>query len=282
MASNAEMAAAWDGPEGDHWADNAGRYEATSERFRSALLGALDLRDDSGVVDIGCGTGAATREAARIAAKGAVLGVDLSRQMLEVARARAAADGLDHVRFERADAQVHPFDRAAFDVAISCFGAMFFADPVAALANIRRSLRPGASLALLAWRDLARNEWVDAVRTALAAGRSLPVPPPGSPGPFSMADRHITTSWLTEAGYRDLDLSSVDEPLWFGRDADDAYSFVSTFGVTRGLIADLDDAARTDALDQLHQTLKDHETPDGVTLAGSAWLITANNPEEAR
>lgn len=281
MLANVDMAAAWDGSEGDHWADNAARYEATSVRYRDALINALDLREHSTLLDIGCGTGAVTRQAGRIAAKGAVLGVDLSARMLAVGRAKAAAEGLHHVRFEQADAQIHAFDQAAFDVVISCFGAMFFADPVAALANIRRSLRPGASLALLAWRDLTRNEWVDTVRTALAAGRSLPVPPPGAPGPFSLADSDITTSWLREAGYGDVELSSVDEPIWFGSDAEDAYSFMSTFGVTRGLIADLDDTARDAALDRLHQTLKDHETADGLVLAGSAWLITATNPEEA-
>ena len=281
MAANAEMAAAWDGPEGDHWADHADRYTATSVEYQRALFAALHLDISSAVLDIGCGTGASTIEAGRIASAGAVLGVDLSSRMLELARAAAAAEGLGHVRFEQADAQDHPFDPAAYDVAISCFGAMFFADPAAALANIRRSLRPGASLVLLAWRDLARNEWVDAFRTALAAGRTLPPPAPGAHGPFSLADRDITRQRLADAGYQDIGLSSVDEPLWFGRDADDAYSFVSTFGITRGLTADLDSAARAAALDQLHRTLKDHETSDGVLFAGSAWLITATNPATA-
>jgi hypothetical protein len=132
----------------------------------------------------------------------------------------------------------------------------------------------------LAWRDLKRNEWVDAIRSALAAGRDLPTPPPGAQGPFSMADRDITSERLEAAGYRDIDFSSIDEPICFGTDADDAYSFVSTFGITRGLTADLDAATRTEALDQLHQTLKEHETADGVLFDGSAWLITATNHEQ--
>ena len=137
------------------------------------------------------------------------------------------AEGLDHVRFEQADAQVHPFDAATYDVAISCFGAMFFDDPIAAFANIRRSLRPGASFVTLAWRDMQRNEWVESVRTALAAGRELPTPPRGAQGPFSLADPDIARQRLEGAGYRDIDLRSIDEPICFGTDADDAYSFVS-------------------------------------------------------
>jgi SAM-dependent methyltransferase len=281
MSGNAEMAAAWDGPEGDHWADHADRYEATSQRYGRALLAALDLAENSAALDVGCGTGASTIEVGRIASAGAVLGVDLSSRMLALGRAAAAADGLGHVRFEQADAQLHPFDAATHDVAISCFGAMFFEDPVAAFANIRRSLRPGAAFVTLAWRDLKRNEWVGALRTALAAGRDLPTPPPGAQGPFSMADREITTQRLHAAGYRDIDFSSVDEPIRFGTDTDDAYSFVSTLGITRGLTADLDGATRTAALEQLHHTLADHETADGVLFSGSAWLITATNEGEA-
>ncbi len=278
--TNQVMAEAWDGPEGDHWAEHADRYEATSLRYRRALLAALDPGEQSAVLDVGCGTGALAIEVGRVASGGAVLGVDLSSRMLEKGRAAAAEAGLGHVRFEQADAQVHPFAPAAFDVAMSAFGAMFFADPVAAFANIGSALRPGAALALLAWRDLERNEWVGAVRSALAAGRDLPTPPPGVQGPFSLADREIASERLQAAGYHNVHLTSVDEPLCFGADADDAYSFMSTFGITRGLTADLDDAARTVALDRLHQTLVDHETPDGVLLAGSAWLITATTHEE--
>ena len=280
MSANAEMAAAWDGPEGDHWADHSDRYEASSVRYRRALLDGLDLGQHSAVLDVGCGTGAATIEAGRVASAGAVLGVDLSSRMLARGRAAAAAEGLDHVRFEQADAQVHPFDAATYDIAISCFGAMFFDDPVAAFTNIRRSLRPGASFVTLAWRDMQRNEWVESVRTALAAGRELPTPPRGAQGPFSLADPDIARERLEGAGYLDIDLQSIDEPISFGTDADDAYSFVSTFGITRGLTADLDDATRTATLEQLRQTLKDHETTDGVLFGGSAWLITAANPDE--
>ena len=94
-----------------------------------------------------------------------------------------------------------------------------------------------------------------------------------------MADPDITTERLRSSGYQNVELTSVDEPVFLGSDADDAYSFVSTLGITRGLTADLDEATRTAALDQLHRTLEDHETADGVTFEGSAWLITATHSE---
>ena len=276
MTANADMAAAWDGPEGDHWAEHSARYEASSARFRKALLAAVDLDERSAVLDVGCGAGRSTVEAGRIASAGSVLGVDLSSQMLALATRAAAAEGLGHVRFEQADAQVHPFEAAAYDAAISCFGVMFFDDPVAAFANIGRALRPGAALVMLAWRDLDRNEWVGAIRTALAAGRDLPTPPPGAQGPFSMADRDIATTRLRDAGYRKVDFTSIDEPICFGTDVDEAYPFMSTLGITRGLTQGLDETTRAAALGALRQTLEDHQTDDGLLFPGSAWLIVAS------
>ena len=277
---NAEMAAAWDGAEGDHWADHADRYEATGVAYGQALLAAFEVDARSSVLDIGCGTGSLTLDVARRVPAGSVLGIDLSARMLEVGRRKAAAAGLDHVTFEQADAQVHRLAPASFDVAMSSFGAMFFADPVAAFANIRRALRPGAALALLAWRDLSRNEWVSAIREALAVGRDLPTPPPGVQGPFSMADRSITADRLDDAGLANIEFTSIDEPVCFGHDVDDAYAFVSTLGIVRGLTHDLTEQSRDAALSALRSSLAAHETPDGVRYAGSAWLITARNGKQ--
>lgn len=273
--ANVEMAAAWDGAEGDHWAAHADRYEAAAPGYWEALLRAVSIRPDHAIVDIGCGTGRSTRDLARRVPSGSVLGVDLSAKMLERARIVADAEGLANTTFEQADAQIHPFAEAAFDHAVSSFGAMFFADPVAAFANIRRSLRPGGGLALLAWRDLVDNEWVAGIRSALSLGRTLPIPAVGAPGPFALADRNHTAEVLSQAGFVAVRLDRVDEPIRLGDDADDAFSFVSTFGITRGLTHDLDDAGRAAALKSLHASLVAHDTGDGVLFGGSAWLVTA-------
>jgi hypothetical protein len=133
-------------------------------------------------------------------------------------------------------------------------------------------------MTLLAWRDLDRNAWVVAFREALAAGRDLPTPPPGAQGPFSLADRDITTERLTAAGFGEIALTSVDGEMRIGKDVDDAWPFVSTSGITKGLTADLDDAARADALAKLRATLEAHATPTGLSFAASAWLVSARNP----
>jgi SAM-dependent methyltransferase len=273
--ANVEQAAAWDGSEGAHWAEHADRYERAGWRHQqrfdeSGLVTAADR-----VLDIGCGTGKSTRDAARQAVQGSATGVDLSAQMLERGRERAAAEGLTNVEFLQADAQVHPFGAGAFDVAISSFGCMFFNDPVAAFANIGAALTSEGRLALYAWREIGRNEWVSEVRRALAVGRQLPEPPPDAPTPFSLADPERVRRILGSAGYTDVELTPVDEPLEFGADADDAYGFMSQIGIVHGLTQELDDAKKAEALQALRATVDAHDTGDGVLFGTSAWLITA-------
>ena len=278
--ANVDMAAAWDGPEGDHWTENAERYEATSERYGELLLQAVAFSGTENVLDVGCGTGRSTRRAARLVGDGTALGLDLSSRMLDHARRVAEEEGLTNARFEQGDAQVYPFEPAAFDAVISLFGSMFFNDPTAAFANLRRAIRPGGQLALLVWRDLPSNEWVAAIRDALAVGRELPMPPPGLPGPFAFASAALPQRLLEKAGFVDLAVERADESLWFGRSAEDAFPFVSTFGITKGLTDDLDEPTRAAALDALKAMLVEHETRDGVLLGASAWLITARASAE--
>ena len=195
--------------------------------------------------------------------------------MLARARERAQAEGISNVTFEHADAQVHPFEAGSFDVAISRFGAMFFSDPVAAFANIGRALRPGGRFALMSWQPLAKNEWLTAVRSALAMGRTFPEPPEGAPGPFGLADPVAVRGILHDAGCVDVELTEIREPFHGGSNAEDAFSFVRGLPVAQGLLADLDEAATAGALEQLRSTLSAHETSDGVQFDSRAWLITA-------
>lgn len=274
--SNTEQARAWDGDEGAYWAANAARFDETVAAYHRPLLDAAGIGAGDRVLDIGCGTGQTTRDAARAAVSGSALGLDLSARMIALARQLAAAEGLANVGFEQADAQIHPFEAGAFDVAISRTGAMFFGDPVAAFRNIAGALRPGGRLTLLAWQELPRNEWVRELFAALAAGRELPAPPPEAPGPFSLADPARVRRILTAAGFADVQLQSMNAPMYFGPDAEDAYRFV--LGLMGWMLEGLDEAGRARALDALRATLASHDTGHGVTYDSAAWLITANIP----
>lgn len=274
--SNLDQLRAWDGDEGEYWAAHADHFERALAAYQDRFFEAADIGTRDRVLDIGCGTGHTSRVAARTAAAGWVLGVDLSSAMLDVARARAAADELTNVRFQQADAQVHRFEPEGVDVAIGHTSAMFFGDRVAALANIGRALRPGGRLVLLTWQPLAANEWIRAFSTALAAGREPPAPPPGAPGPFTLADPDVIESVLEAAGYRDVTLDGASAPMWFGEDTDDAYRLLS--GLLSWMVAGLDEAARTRSLDDLRTTIAAHETPHGVLYGSATWIIRATRP----
>ena len=276
QVANVDQANAWDGDEGAHWSAHADQYDLGITAHQEHLLRAAALTPTDDVIDIGCGNGASTLGAASTVVEGSVLGVDLSSSMLRVAADRARRAGLDNVEFLQADAQVHLFAPEAADVVISRFGAMFFADLVAAYTNLAAALRPGGRLAVLAWQAMAANEWQLAIRDALAAGRDLPLPPPGTPGtPFGLADAERDHEILTEAGFENVSVDPVLLPIVLGSDVDATYAFVSTTGIAKGLLADLDDEARAAALATLRATIEAHATPDGVRLDSAAWLITA-------
>ncbi|MDP1821076.1 MAG: class I SAM-dependent methyltransferase [Acidimicrobiales bacterium] len=280
--ANTEMAAVWDGEEGDGWTENADRYDATDRYIGARFEREVPIEPTDSVLDVGCGTGKSSRDAARRAHHGSVLGVDLSSRMLADARRRSELEGLTNLQFLQADAQVHPFEPAAHDLAVSVFGAMFFNDPAAAFANIVRSLRPGGRLAMLSWREFEHNEWLTTIFETLAAGRELPTPPPGSPGPFGLADQDAVANLLVRAGLTDVELLRLDEPIWIGSDVDDAWAFLSAMGLVRGLAEGLDKDTKQGALDSLRDRLAAYETPDGVLMGSAAWLITAQRPPVSR
>jgi SAM-dependent methyltransferase len=205
-----------------------------------------------------------------------VLGVDLSGRMLERARQRAREQGLGHVSFVQADAQVHEFAPASFDVAVSRTGAMFFGDPVAAFSNVGSALRPDGRLALLVWQSQEHNDWVTEFSRAFAAGREIPAPPADAPGPFSFADPARGRSVPDAAGFADVTFTGVHEAMWFGRDADAAYAFVRGLGFTEYMLRVLVDVGRAGALAALRASIDAHARPDGVVYPSAMWLVTAH------
>lgn len=275
--TNADAARAWNGDDGEYWAAHDRRFDRSISRYHVPLLDAAAIDPDDSVVDIGCGTGEVTRDAARRAATGSVLGLDVSLPMLEVARRRAEEEGITNARFEAADAQIHAFAAGAFDVAISRAGVMFFGDPSAAFANIRRALRPHGRIALLVWQARELNTWVVAFAEALAVGRPVPVPPPGAPSPFAFADPDHARAALERAGFDQLAFAGLEEPMYFGADPDDAYGFVRGMGFTKFMLRDLDARAQDGALVALRATIDAHATDAGVLFPAAAWIVTARN-----
>jgi SAM-dependent methyltransferase len=253
-------------------------YDAELRRHNEALRGACGIQPRDHILDIGCGSGQTTRQAARTAAAGSALGVDVSAPAIERARELARAEGLRNATFERADAQVHQFPAERFDVAISRFGTMFFADPAAAFANIRRALRPGGRLVMMVWQAANRNEWDVTIRQSLQ-GPEAPTPvTSGGPDPFSLADPPIVTDLLQAAGFANIAFTDVREPVYYGPDVPAALDWVRGFTSTSEALKRLDPTAAAHALDRLRDALAAHTTNNGIIFNSRAWIVTANRP----
>ena len=252
-------------------------FDTELQRHNEVLRRAVGVRDHDHVLDIGCGTGQTTRDAARRATTGNALGVDISGAAIERARQRANAEGLHNVTFEQADAASHSFTQD-FDVAISRFGTMFFDAPVDAFANIRRALRPTGRLAMMVWQARELNDWAVAIDQALRTSRG-----PGtssrsrSPDPFSLADQRVVTEMLESAGFVDVAFADVDEPVYYGPDAAAALAWVCGFTSTTEVLERLEPAAARAAVDRLSQTLAARLSNNGIWFGSRAWIVSARH-----
>ena len=275
--ANAEQAERWNGESGQFWVTHRERHLAQHRRLVARLLGAARLAPGERVLDVGCGCGATTIEAARLTGgapgpAGCAVGLDLSRPMLEVARRLAIADGVDNVAFVQCDAQTSPLRRASYDAMISSFGVMFFADPAAAFSRLAAALRRGGRLAFLCWQPDLSN---DIFRIPLDAFRAYaPLPEPVNAERFT--DPRWVTNLLSDAGWRHVRVDAVDEPAWMGSDVEDVMGYVRDMTIIRRLVGTLGDAALAGrVLDDMAGTYAAHERPGGVWVNAAAWLVTA-------
>ena len=250
-------------------------YDAELWRYNEVLRRACGIQFRDHALDIGCGTGLTTRQAARTAQAGSALGVDVSAPAIERARELARAEQLGNVAFERADAQVYRFPQERFDLTISRFGTMFFDDPAAAFANIRQALRPAGRLVMMVWQAHERNKWDVAIHQSLGAAEGPVAVPSGGPDPFSLADPPTVTQILEAAGFADVTLTDVCEPVYYGPHVAAALDWVRGFTCTSEILKRLDPAAAARAVRRLRETLAAHLSDDGVCFDSRAWIVTA-------
>jgi SAM-dependent methyltransferase len=253
-------------------------YDAELRLHNEVLRRACGVQARDHVLDIGCGAGQTTREAARAARAGAALGVDTSAPAIERARELARAERLGNVAFERADAQVHRFPRERFDLAISRFGTMFFAAHVTAFTNIGQALRPGGRLVMMVWQAHERNEWDVTVHRSLAGPHGPAGPAARGLAAFSLADPPATERILEAAGFAGVAFTDVREPVYYGPDVATALDWICGFTTVKDALERLAPAAASDALGRLREALAAHLGADGVWLDSRAWIVTAHRP----
>ena len=279
--SNAEMIRYWNEGAAPAWTRFEEALDAQLEPLGARARERAGLRDGERVLDVGCGCGATTLElAAAVGRAGRVVAIDISRPMLARAEQRARQRGLaDRIEFRLDDAQTASLGSAGFDVVFSRFGVMFFADPVAAFANLRAALRDGGRLAFVCWQPREKNPWMMA--PALAAARHIPFPappPPDAPGPFAFGDAERVRGILRDAGFSDVAIEPVDEPMRLAGDTiDQALELFLAVGPVGAALREANPSPeqRANVLEAVRGVLASFETPRGLEADAGAWIVSA-------
>jgi len=250
-------------------------YDLELRHHNDVLRRTYGIRASDRVLDVGCGTGQTTREAARLATPGAVLGIDRSDAMIERARALARAARLRNVDHECADVERHALPRERFDVLISRFGTMFFDHPVAAFSNIRSALRSDGRLVMMVWQQHDRNEWATSIERSLALEEAGVARSLAARQPFSLGDPAAVRRILDSAGFGAPTFDEVRASVYYGADVDAAFEFVSRFAIVQETAARLEVRQRERALNRLRHLLAAHRRADGVWFDSRAWIVAA-------
>lgn len=264
--------AAWIDEPGRRWLEDQECIDR-SAAFGEAALERARPAPAERVVDVGCGAGVTLLPlASAVGATGRVLGVDVSAAMVE--RARARVSGLAQVELVQADAGTHRFEER-YDLVFSRMGVMFFRDPVAAFANLRRSLRAGGRLAFACWRSLADNPWLGVPYSSAAAVAGTDWSPDGT-GMLSFADPLLVESVLAAAGFAEIAIAACEADYVLSDSGlADAVRLSTRRGPTAPLLARLDSGRRAEAEAAIGAALEPHLRGDRVVLPGAAWIVSA-------
>jgi len=269
--------AVWNGAAGQGWVAAQALLDRLFDPFERLLVDAAATAGASAVLDIGCGTGGTTLAVARaLAPYGRAVGIDISGPMIAAAEARpsSVADGLPPAQFVLGDAGTYPFEAGGFDRLLSRFGVMFFDDPAAAFANLRRAASPVAALDVIAWRRIEENPFMVAAETAAAP--LLPdLPPriPDAPGQFGFADAGRVRRILTDSGWAAIDIRAVDAdcvmPLA------DLETYMTLLGPVGAALRDADPDTRSRIVERLRTAFDPYVTDGAVRFTAACWRIAA-------
>jgi SAM-dependent methyltransferase len=271
--ANQAQAELWNGQAGLNWVEQNAMLDRLFEPFEHSLLDAVREHGAREVLDVGCGAGATTFATARgLGPEGHCTGADLSAPLIELARRRAAELGADNADFVVADAQQREFPAGAFDAVISRFGVMFFDDPVAAFANLRRAPRPNAGMACIVWRGAAENPFMTTGERAAAP--LLPEAPPrnpDAPGQFAFADPDRVGAILSAAGWRDVDFQPLDVAC--ALPGDDLETYATRLGPVGLVLPSLEADRRRAVIDAMKRGFEPYVVDGMARFTAACWMV---------
>lgn len=271
---NDEQITLWNGTAGRAWVDEQALLDRVLAPFQDLLVQAVRASPARQVLDVGCGTGSTAVAVARLLAGGGrCTGIDVSEPMIAAARARAERERAP-ASFVCADAQVYPFGDRSFDLIISRFGVMFFADPVQAFANLRRAAKDGAGMRFVCWRSAAENPFMTtAERAAAPLLPELPARRPDAPGQFAFADEGRVARILEESGWTAIDIQPIDVPCTLRETELDRY--LSRFGPVGLALREADEPTRTRVIETVRAAFDPYVHGEDVRYTAACWMVGA-------
>jgi SAM-dependent methyltransferase len=282
--ANAAQQEYWNIIAGPRWVGLAGYVEKRVEKVNDLLLARSAVAPGEKVLEVGCGTGAATVPLAEaVGDTGEVVGIDISEPMLAAARERISHIGLRNITLLRADAQVHAFEPNRFDLIASRFGVMFFADPVAAFRNLLGAMRSGGRLCFACWAALEENRhWLIPYEVAL---RHLGTPapkPPHAPGPMAFADPEYLRSVLESAGCGDIEIRR-ETPDIIGASPEEEAEHACIMGPSGRLIEEKkpEDGVRELIKQEMTEAFGAYAKGRELVLPSTIFLVTAQRANAA-
>ena len=266
----------WNEEGGDKWVENIDFAESFMTPMSDRLIERIAAKKGEKILDVGCGGGITTLKLAALAGEGGgVLGVDVSRQIIDVAIKRA--EDSTNIEFQHSDAASTEFGENKFDLITSRFGVMFFDDPVAAFKNLHRSLKPTGRLVFLCWRTPQENPWM--AEPAAATFQILPPPAekpgPTDPGPFSLGEAEHLTNVLQSAGFTNINLEPVDLSLPMSS-VDTAVGFLTRLGPAADALKEASDDQRVEVIAAIRSVMEKYSNVDGVLAPAATWIISAS------
>jgi SAM-dependent methyltransferase len=275
---NADQIAYWNGPGGQHWADRQQAQDTLLAPVTDILIDRAKAKTGERIIDVGCGCGdTSIALAQRVGRTGHVTGIDISAPMLAVARQRVAAGA--PVEFLLADATVYPFASGDFDLLVSRFGVMFFAEPAVSFANLRKALRPSGRLTFVCWREPRDNPFFMApLQAVYKHAPRLPQLGPEDPGPFSFASEARVQRVLGEAGFSAIAMEPCNLvlDLAVGRGLDAAVEGALEIGPAARALAEQSPDVRAAAANSIREALAAFVSGQKVLLPASIWVVTAS------
>lgn len=276
---NADQIRYWNEQAGPKWVTLQDFLDPQIRPLGEAAMERLDLQPGQRVLDMGCGCGSTTLELGRrVGPEGEVTGVDISAPMLGQAKQAADDARIGNVRFEQADLQVHSFPPESHDRAFSRFGVMFFSDPVAAFANVHRSLQRGGRMAFVSWQPLLLNPWMAVpLMAALPHLPPQPVPEPNAPGPFGFADAERVQGILREAGWDEVAAEALEQDVTVGAgfDLERIVDFMLQMGPAGRALLEVDEVVRRRVAEDVREALLPYVADRGLCMPAAAWIYTA-------